>query len=89
MVITCTSIYFIKKFTLPKVVVEFLSFVPIVIMSTMWFSNLFTAQPGQLPKINMEYLIASVPTLVSAVISKSLLVIVIVGIASLALLRLF
>ena len=79
----------LKKFTLSKVVVEFLSFVPIVIMSTMWFSNLFTAQPGQLPKINMEYLIASVPTLVSAVISKSLLVIVIVGIASLALLRLF
>ena len=79
----------LKKFTLPKAVVEFLSFVPIVIMSTMWFSNLFTAQPGQLPKINMEYLIASVPTLVSAVISKSLLVIVIVGIASLALLRLF
>ena len=78
----------LKKFTLPKAVVEFLSFVPIVIMSTMWFSNLFTAQPGQLPKINMEYLIASVPTLVSAVISKSLLVIVIVGIASLALLRL-
>ncbi|AWM73776.1 branched-chain amino acid ABC transporter [Lactobacillus apis] len=79
----------LKKFTLPKAVVEFLSFVPIVIMSTMWFSNLFTAQPGQLPEINMEYLIASVPTLVSAVISKSLLVIVIVGIASLALLRLF
>ncbi|MBI0021883.1 AzlD domain-containing protein [Lactobacillus sp. W8172] len=79
----------LKKFTLPKTVVEFLSFVPIVIMSTMWFSNLVTAQPGQLPKINMEYLIASVPTLVSAVISKSPLVIVIVGIASLALLRLF
>ena len=83
-----TSLCFIKKFTLPKAVVEFLSFVPIVIMSTMWFCNLFTAQPGQLPKANLEYLVASVPTFIAAVISKSLLVIVIVGVVSLALLRL-
>jgi len=79
----------LKKFTLPKAVVEFLSFVPIVIMSTMWFCNLFTAQPGQLPKANLEYLVASVPTFIAAVISKSLLVIVIVGVVSLALLRFF
>lgn len=69
-------------------VVDFLAFVPIVIMSTLWFSNLFTGNPGHLPQINMEYLLASVPTFIAAIISKSLLVIVAVGIVSLALLRL-
>ena len=69
-------------------VVDFLSFVPIVIMSTMWFSNLFTARPGQLPKVNLEFLMASIPTFIAAVISKSLLVVVIVGIIALAILRL-
>lgn len=80
--------FILKKFSLPKVVVDFLSFVPIVIMSTMWFSNLFTARPGQLPKVNLEFLMASIPTFIAAVISKSLLVVVIVGIIALAILRL-
>ena len=80
--------FILKKFSLPKVIVDFLSFVPIVIMSTMWFSNLFTARPGQLPKVNLEFLMASVPTFIAAVISKSLLVTVIVGIIALAVLRL-
>ena len=79
--------FLLKKFSLPQIVVDFLSFVPIVIMSTMWFINLFVAQPGQLPKVDIEYLIASIPTLIAAITSKSLLVIVIVGIVSLALLR--
>ena len=81
--------FLLKKFSLPQIVVDFLSFVPIVIMSTMWFTNLFVAQPGQLPKVDIEYLIASIPTLIAAITSKSLLVIVIVGVVSLALLRFF
>ncbi|UZN41321.1 AzlD domain-containing protein [Lactobacillus sp. IBH004] len=80
--------FLLKKFSLPKVVIEFLSFVPIVIMSTMWFGNLFIAQPGQLSKVRVDFLIASLPTVVAAIISKSLLVIVIVGIISLTVLRL-
>ena len=54
----------------------------------MWFGNLFIAQPGQLSKVRVDFLIASLPTVVAAIISKSLLVIVIVGIISLAVLRL-
>ena len=66
----------LKKFSLPPRLVEFLSFVPIVIMAALWFSNLIIARPGHLP------------TFIAAVISKSLLVIVIVGMISLAVLRL-
>lgn len=78
----------LKKFTLPKIIVEFLSFVPIVIMASLWFSSLFTPGLGHLPKVNVDYVLASLPTFIVAVISKSLLVIVLVGVISLALLRL-
>ncbi|MCG4280795.1 AzlD domain-containing protein [Lacticaseibacillus saniviri] len=77
----------LKHFTLPKPVIEYLAFVPIVIMATLWFSSLFTANPGHLPQLNLDYALASLPTVVAAVISKSLLVIVAVGIISLAGLR--
>lgn len=78
----------LKKMTLSPGVREFLSFVPIVIMSALWFSNLFTQDLGHLPRLNLENCLASVPTLISAIISKNLLVIVAVGIVSLALIRL-
>ena len=77
----------LKKFSLPAIVIEYLSFVPIVIMSALWFSQLFTQHLGHLPNINWENLLASLPTLISAIISKNLLVTVIVGIISLALIR--
>ena len=78
----------LKKFDLPKAVIEYLSFVPIVIMSALWFDSLFIQKIGQLPQINYENLFASLPTVLSAIISKSLLVIVVVGIVSLAIIRL-
>ena len=78
----------LKKFDLPKPIVEYLSFVPIVIMSALWFNSLFVQRIGEFPEINYENLLASLPTVLSAVISKSLLVIVVVGILSLAIIRL-
>lgn len=67
--------------------VEFLDFVPIVIMTTLWFSNLFTPHLGHLPILNLEYLLASLPTFLAAIVTKNLLLIVLVGIISLAILR--
>ena len=77
----------LKKFDLPKSVIEYLSFVPIVIMSALWFNSLFGQKIGEVPQINYENLLASFPTVLSAIISKSLLVIVVVGIISLAIIR--
>ncbi|MFT8329572.1 MAG: AzlD domain-containing protein [Oenococcus oeni] len=79
----------LKKFKLPNLLLEFLNFVPIVIMSSLWFESLFTQRQGQLPSINLGNFLASVPTVVSAIISKNLLVIVIVGVLSLAMLNIF
>ena len=78
----------LKKFDLPKPIIEYLSFVPIVIMSALWFDSLFIQKIGEFPQINYENLLASLPTVLSAIISKSLLVIVVVGIISLAIIRL-
>ena len=36
----------LKKFDLPQPLLEYLSFVPIVIMSALWFSSLFTQNIG-------------------------------------------
>ena len=67
--------------------VEYLSFVPVVIMSALWFDNLFVQHLGSLPTINVENLLASIPTVLAAVVSKSLMVVVVVGIISLAVVR--
>ena len=79
----------LKKFKLSAGVVEFLSFVPIAIMSALWFENLFVQHIGHLPSIDWGNFLASVPSIISAVIWKNLLVIVIIGVISLGCLRLF
>lgn len=71
----------LKKFQLSKLANEYLSFVPIVIMATLWFTSLFHQNIGNLPSINWENLIATVPTVLAAIISKNLLIIVIISLA--------
>ncbi|MCI1070690.1 AzlD domain-containing protein [Lactococcus lactis] len=78
----------LKKMSLPQIVVEYLSFVPVVIMSALWISNLFIQHLGHLPSVNWNNLFASIPTIIAAVLTKNLLIIVIVGVLSLALIQL-
>ncbi|MEJ6347888.1 AzlD domain-containing protein [Holzapfeliella sp. He02] len=78
----------LKKVNLPDKAIEFLNFVPIVIMSALWFENLFIQRLGQLPELNIPNLLASIPTLLAAIFSKSLLITVVVGIISLGLIQL-
>lgn len=83
-----TPFVLLKKFQLPAKVVDLLSFVPIVIMSALWFESLFHQNLGHLPSLDYPNLLASLPTVISAILTKSLVIIVIVGIASLALIQL-
>lgn len=78
----------LKRFDLPESVVDYLGFVPIVIMSALWFSGLFEQHLGSLPQVNVENLLASVPTVIGAIVSKNLLAVVLIGIVSLGLIRL-
>lgn len=79
----------LQKFKLSAKVAEFLSFVPIVIMAALWFENLFTQRLGHLPIPNWDNILASIPTIIAAVITKSLLWIVVIGMASLIVIRHF
>ena len=79
----------LKKFDLPAPLLEYLGFVPIVIMSALWFNNLFIRDLGHFPQLDMENLFASIPTLLVAILSKSLLAVVMIGIVSLAIIRLY
>lgn len=78
----------LKKLKLSHYVLEYLSFVPVVIMSALWFSNLFTQHLGSLPSINMNNFLASIPTVLTVIITKKLFFTVIVGIISLGLIQL-
>ncbi|KSU05156.1 hypothetical protein LMG8520_2672 [Lactococcus lactis subsp. lactis] len=57
-------------------------------MSALWISNLFIQHLGHLPSINWNNLLASIPTVLAAILTKNLLIIVIVGVLSLALIQL-
>lgn len=76
-----------KKYDTVKKVIEFLSFVPIAIMSSLWFESLFIQHIGHLPSIDWPNLIASIPTVITAIFTKSLLLIVLIGILSLSLIN--
>ncbi|WP_054676465.1 AzlD domain-containing protein [Lacticaseibacillus sharpeae] len=78
----------LKKWGMPRWMVEFLSFVPVAIMSALLFDNLFIQHLGSLPSINVPNTLAAIPCFIAAIVTKSLLVIAVVGVVALALLRL-
>lgn len=79
----------VRKIHIPNVVLRFLSYVPLCILTALFIQNLLVYREGQFPLINYEYFYASVPTLITAVITKNLMWIVVIGIISMALVRYF
>ncbi|QIQ21249.1 AzlD domain-containing protein [Zophobihabitans entericus] len=79
----------IRKLQLPDVVVRFLSYVPVCILTALFVQSLLVHKDGQFPGINQNALIASVPTIIAAIITKNLLWIVVVGMAAMAGVRYF
>ncbi|WP_125580247.1 AzlD domain-containing protein [Lacticaseibacillus suibinensis] len=78
----------VKTTTLPAAVVRFLSFVPVAILTAIFVESLLVYRPGAWPGINWENLLASLPAVVTAVITKSLLAVVLVGVIAMAVIRL-
>ncbi|MCX2456252.1 AzlD domain-containing protein [Lacticaseibacillus nasuensis] len=77
----------VKAARLPKWVLQFLSFVPVAILTAIFVEGMLVYRPGQWPTVNPQNLIAAVPTVVAAIISKSLLVTVVVSVVSMAAVR--
>lgn len=79
---------FVKKFDLPDIVLRWLSYVPVCILSALVFESLVDAE-GDIVTLDLLYVGALIPTLLAALFTKSLSKTVIVGVASMALLRYF
>ncbi|MBC1483861.1 AzlD domain-containing protein [Listeria sp. FSL L7-1485] len=79
---------FVRKLALPDIVIRFLSFVPLAILTALFVQSLLTTSKNAFPVINMENLLASLPTIITAILTKNLMWIVIVGIISMAVIRL-
>lgn len=79
---------FVKKVELPDIVLRWLKYIPICILSALVFEGLFE-EKGRYVAIDGHYFFAAIPTLLVAVWTKSLSKTVIAGVASMALLRLF
>lgn len=79
----------VRKWNLPKVVMKYLTYVPLCILTALFIQGLLTKQSGEFPAIQLDNLLAALPTIVTAILTKRLLVVVIVGIGSMALIRFF
>lgn len=79
---------FVKKFDLPDIVLRWLSYVPVCILSALVFESLVDAEVD-IVTLDLLYVGALIPTLLAALFTKSLSKTVIVGVASMALLRYF
>jgi len=76
----------IRKIGLPKIVIKWLSFIPICIFTALIVDS-FIIQDESLLSIDWKVLAAIIPTLIVAIWTKSLSVTVIVGIVCMATIR--
>lgn len=80
---------FVKKINLPSSVLSYLSYVPLAILTALFVQSLLKSDPGHFPTIQLLPFLASLPAIITAILTKSLVAIVIVGVVSMVLLRLF
>lgn len=79
---------FMKKVKLPTLMLRWLAYIPICILSALVISNLFVKKNGYV-LINWPIFIAAIPTLFVALWTKSLSLTVIVGVVAMAIIQYF
>lgn len=79
---------FVRKLQLPVVVIRYLSYVPLCIITALFVQSLLITNENSFPSINIENLLATLPTIITAILTKNLMWIVVVGIISMAVIRL-
>ena len=72
---------------LPNWLQSFLAFIPLSLMTALFFEDLVVIKAGQLPGINWLAVFATIPTLLTIWRTKSIMWTVLVGIISMAILR--
>jgi branched-subunit amino acid transport protein len=79
----------VKKIQLPDIILRFLYYVPICILTALFVSNLLIVKEGKFPELNMTYGLATIPTAIVAFLTKNLMYIVISGMCFMAIIRHF
>lgn len=75
-----------KTITFPKWLIQFLNFLPICILTALLFQSILINKEG-FPSFDIEKTLALIPTLTVSIVTKSLMKTVIVGVASIAIIR--
>lgn len=79
----------VRKLQLPDMVIRFLSYVPICILTALFVQNLFIVRSGSFPEFNLEYCLAAIPTIIVALLTKNLMLIVVTGMCAMSVIRYF
>ncbi|MGT2742758.1 AzlD domain-containing protein [Streptococcus plurextorum] len=81
--------YFIVRLvTLPEKLVKFFNFLPISIIFALLLASLFDTKVGQFPTVKLAELLAVIPTLWVMLKTKNVMLAVVLGCVTIALLRL-
>ncbi|WP_249662421.1 AzlD domain-containing protein, partial [Lysinibacillus fusiformis] len=75
--------------TLPDIALKWLSFIPFCILSALVIENLFDTESGKVVTPDWPVFVTFVPTLIVALITKSLSITVIAGVIIMAAVRFF
>ncbi|WP_432707780.1 AzlD domain-containing protein [Leuconostoc pseudomesenteroides] len=80
----------VKLVKFPYWVEKFLYYLPLTMMTALFFENLYEIPTGQLiPKVNFDVLFAICPALILGYFKRSLMVVVLTGIIAMACIRFF
>jgi branched-subunit amino acid transport protein len=78
-----------KRIDFPNWVMRFLSYIPICILTALLFQSILEIQEAGFPKLKTLEAISCIPTLLVAIRTKDLMKTVIIGIVTIAVLRIF
>ncbi|KHD46255.1 AzlD domain-containing protein [Streptococcus hongkongensis] len=73
--------------SLPNLFLLFLEYLPLAILFALTLASITQTRTGQLPKINLPFLFAALPTFLVAYRFKNLFVTVLVGVFAMAVIR--
>ncbi len=77
----------VRKVHIPQIITDFLSYIPLCILTALLVQSLTLYQKDTWPVMHTEYILAAIPTIISAIITRNLMWDVIVGMAAMALIR--
>lgn len=79
----------VRNVKLPEIVLKWLSFIPVCILSALVIENLLDTDSGRVVTLNWPVFLTFVPTLIIALLTKSLSITVVAGVIIMAAVRYF